>query len=374
MTLPLFPLYFLSNNLSAIDIGLVYAAYGLSFLVFEALWGFIFDKFGIKGSVPLIAIILTSSAIFLFSRPANLAEVVGIEILWGNGLGGAGVFPRLAVAHFSKYADRGRAFGMLGLTYSIGASSGSLIGGVSGALLGPSPSFIIAGAITLASTIPVWLGSRSSKNDVVADDIGEQPSGVSGKFQAEQQLKLIGIIVLGLVGLTAASGNGFFSLLFPNILAKEPKFLASPVEVGGVLFIYSLSSGIFQPFLGSMGSRKPRSWIVGSLAATGVCYLALTLTQTVAQVDLVTLILGVTYSTITPLTLSLLTASVSRGYWGRIMGLYGAAEDVGILIGSSLGSFIWGFWGYQYSFIMMGGLFILIGAICAFATKKGKLG
>jgi MFS family permease len=88
----------------------------------------------------------------------------------------------------------------------------------------------------------------------------------------------------------------------------------------------------------------------------------------------VTLILGVAYSTITPITLSLLTASVSRGYWGRIMGLYGAAEDVGILIGSSLGSFIWGFWGYQYSFIMMGALFILVCAVSAFATKKGKLG
>jgi len=91
-------------------------------------------------------------------------------------------------------------------------------------------------------------------------------------------------------------------------------------------------------------------------------------------VDFVTLVLGVTYSTVTPLTLSLLTASVSRGYWGRIMGLYGAAEDVGILIGSSLGSFIWGFWGYQYSFIMMGSLFILVGTLCALATQKGKLG
>jgi MFS transporter, DHA1 family, multidrug resistance protein len=374
MTLPLFPLYFHSINLSAIDIGLVYAAYGISFLVFEALWGFVFDRFGIKGSVPLIAVVLTSVAIFLFSRPASLAEVIGIEVLWGNGLGGAGVFPRVAVAHFAKYADRGRAFGMLGLTYSIGASFGSLIGGVSGAVFGSSPSFIIAAVITVASTLPVWLGNRPSKDEVIAVDIAVQPSGARSRFQAEQKLKLIGIIVLGLVGLTAASGNGFFSLLFPNILAKEPKFLASPVEVGGVLFIYSLSSGIFQPFLGSLGSRKPRSWIMGGLAATGVCYLALTLTQNVAQVDLVTLILGVAYSTITPLTLSLLTASVPRGFWGRIMGLYGAAEDVGILVGSSLGSFIWGFWGFQYSFIMMGSIFILVGAVCAIATKKGKLG
>jgi len=374
MTLPLFPLYFLSNNLSAIDIGLVYAAYGLSFLVFEALWGFIFDKFGIKGSVPLIAIILTSAAIFLFSRPANLAEVVGIEILWGNGLGGAGVFPRLAIAHLTRYADRGRAFGMLGLTYSVGASIGSLIGGVSGAFLGSSPSFVIAGAITLSSILPIWWCNRSSNNEVIVADLEEQSSGAQGRIQPEVKLKLIGIIVLGFVGLTAASGNGFFSLLFPNILAKEPKFLASPVEIGGVLFIYSLSSGVFQPFLGSLGSRKPKGWIVGGLAGAGLCYLALTLTQNVVQVDFVTLILGVTYSTVTPLTLSLLTASVSRGYWGRIMGLYGAAEDVGILIGSSLGSFIWGFWGYQYSFIMMGSLFILVSAVCALATKKGKLG
>jgi MFS family permease len=231
---------------------------------------------------------------------------------------------------------------------------------------------MIAGAITVASMLPVWMENRSLKTESIAVNV-EENSEVPGKPLTARRFKLIGVIILGLIGLSAASGNGFFNLTLPNILAKGPPFSASVVEVGDVLFIYSLSTGVFAPFLGSMGSRKPRSWIAGALATTGVFYLLFTQAHSINQVELVTLLLGISYSIVTPLTLSLLTVSVPKGIWGRVMGLYGAAEDVGILIGSSLGTFIWGLWGAQYSFIMMGSLFVLVAAICALATKRGKL-
>ncbi len=132
MSLPLLPQDHLSIKFSAIDIGLAFAAYSISFLIFEALWGFVFEKFGTKGSMPPLAISLTAVGMLLFSRPSGLTEVIGFMVIFGIGLGGAGVFPRLVIAHLTQYSDRGRAYGVLGFTYSIGATVGSLLGGVAG--------------------------------------------------------------------------------------------------------------------------------------------------------------------------------------------------------------------------------------------------
>lgn len=370
MTLPLFPQYYQSINLSAIDIGLAFAAYGVSFLVFEALWGFVFERYGTKGAMPPLAIAITTVAILLFARPATLVQLLGIEALLGLGLGGAGVFPRLVIAHLTKYSDRSRAFGMLGFTYSIGATLGALIAGASGTLIGVSDSFVIAAAICIASLIPVWLGMRHQQRDEETIEV----TGTDGISPPKiYRINKTGIIVLGMVGLIAAGGNGFFTLLLPNILLKEPRLSITPVEISLVLALYNLSTGLMQPFVGSLGSRRPVNWIISCLVATGACYFAFIPARNVPEVELITLATGIVYAAITPLTLSLLTTFVSRGYWGRVIGLYGAAEDVGIIIGSSLGSFVWGIWGYQYSFVMMGSLYASIGAICYIAYRSRKL-
>ncbi len=177
-----------------------------------------------------------------------------------------------------------------------------------------------------------------------------------------------------MVGLIAAGGNAFFSLLFPNILLKEPRFVVTPIEISIVLALYNLSTGLMQPLVGSLGSRRPVSWITGCLLATGICYFALIPAQNLTEIEVVTIALGVVYSAITPLALSLLTTFVPKGYWGRIIGVYGAAEDVGLLVGTSLGGFVWGIWGAEYSFLMMGSIYAFVGAACFVASRTGKLG
>ncbi len=373
MTYPLFPQYYQSINLSAIDIGLAFAAYGISFLIFEALWGFIFERYGIRGTMPALAIALTTVAVLLFARPVDLIQLLGIESLLGVGLGGAGVFPRLAVAHQARYADRGRTFGMLSFVYSVGATLGSLLAGVLGSLIGISNSFVIAAAITLISIVPVWWSNRTQTR--VQEKTNEIiPVQTPDENEKAARYNKIGIVILFLVGLTAVAGNSFFSLLLPNILLKETRLSASVLDISIVIAAFNLSTGLAAPLTASRGSRTPVKWIIISLFATGVSYLAILPAQNIAEVQIVTIVLGVAYSAITPVTLSLLTTFVPKGHWGRIIGIYGAAEDVGILIGTSVGSFVWGIYGAQYSLVMMTVLYVLVGLICFLAARSGKLG
>lgn len=371
MTLPLFPEYYKAVNLTATDIGIVIAAYGVSFLIFEALWGFAFERFGTRGAVPPIAIALTSVAILLFARPNDLAQVVGAEALLGLGLGGAGVFPRLVIAHLTKYEDRGQAFGMLGFTYSIGVTVGSLMAGIAGTLIGISRSFIISAVICAASMIPIWLANRTPSS--YTEDISDAPVAKETTNSLPLRSNNRGFIVLGFVGLVAAGANGFYTLLFPNELLREPKIAATTVEISLVIALYNLFTGLMQPVVGSFGSKRPVSWIIGCLLGTGGCYFALIFAENVAQVGIITIVMSVIYSAITPLALSLLTNFATKNRWGRYIGIYGAAEDVGIVITSSLGSVVWGIYGYQYSLLMMASIFASVGLLCFLAARGGIL-
>ena len=130
MTLPIFPLYFHSINLSAISLGEALGVYGFSFLFFEALWGFLFEKFRLT-SVNSDHHTGKYHCSPRFCKPLIFRRVVILELLLGMALGGVGVFPRIAIAKAAGNLERGRTFGMLGALYSIGATIGSLLGGVS---------------------------------------------------------------------------------------------------------------------------------------------------------------------------------------------------------------------------------------------------
>src|ERR1700730_11136648 len=224
MTLPIFPLYYHSINLSAISIGIALGVYGFSFLFFEALWGFIFDKFN-SPHLMLIIVLGNSFSILAFLRPSSFVGLVLLELVLGMGLGGVGVFLRIAIAKVASHLERGRIFGMLGALYSVGATLGSLFGGAADSTLGLSVSFTVAATISLLSLIPFyWHASffgkfeRIAASSTISDD--NPIISASGRM-SKSRAGIMGIFAIGLIGLAMAANNGFFNLLFPNILRQS---------------------------------------------------------------------------------------------------------------------------------------------------------
>ncbi|MDA4130730.1 MAG: MFS transporter [Thaumarchaeota archaeon] len=375
MTLPIFPLYFHSSNLSAINIGEVLGVYGFSFLFFEAFWGFVFEKISAYRLMPLI-VLANSAAIFAFSRQASFAEISLLELVLGIGLGGVGVFPRIAIAKVAGNLERGRTFGMLAALYAVGGTVGSLLGGISDSVLGLSISFIIPAIICSLSLIPFYWHAtffgKLEREVVVLEGANSLDSSSPLRKIGNSRIQRIGLLAIGLIGLAMASNNAFFSLLFPNILGQSPKFSANVVEISVVLAIFTLSTGILSPFMSSLGWRNPRKWILGGLAIAGGLYFALSQENNILGVYFVTFFIGLSTSSITPLALSLLTARVPRNLLGRTMGVYGAVEDVGAILGSSAGSIIWGLYGSQYSFFLVGTIFLLVGTVFLLVNRKGN--
>jgi len=263
---------------------------------------------------------------------------------------------------------------MLAALYAIGGTVGSLLGGLSDSLVGLSISFIIAAIICILSLIPFfWHASFFGKleREVTvsgnANSFGNaSPPGKNGN----SRVRAVGLLTIGLIGLAMASNNAFFSLLFPNILGQSSKISANVVEISIVLAIFTLSTGILSPLMSSLGWRNPGKWIFAGLGINGALYFVLSQVNNILGVYAVTFLIGVSTSSMTPLALSLLTARVPRNLLGRTMGVYGAVEDVGAIIGSSAGSIVWGLYGAQYSFFLVGTIFLLVASVFEVVNRK----
>jgi MFS family permease len=203
--------------------------------------------------------------------------------------------------------------------------------------------------------------------------VSTEDSRSSIEGAGKSRARIFGIFGITMIGLAMAANNGFFNLLLPNIMEQSPQISASVVEISIVLAIFTLSTGIISPFMSTLGWRKPNKWIIGGLLITTVLYFALSQLHNILQIDFLTFTIGVSTSFITPLALSLLTASVPRKLLGRTMGIYGAIEDVGLIISSSAGSIIWGLYGEQYSFILIGLIFAFVSGVFRISIRKRNL-
>jgi MFS transporter, DHA1 family, multidrug resistance protein len=69
---------------------------------------------------------------------------------------------------------------------------------------------------------------------------------------------------------------------------------------------------------------------------------------------------GLCFSVISPLSLSLLMVGMPRRYTGRAMGFYGAAEDIGLILGPLVGSAVWVEFGLTTAYLTLGGIFLAV--------------
>ena len=362
---PVSPQYYQSIHVSIFGIGLLLGGFGASFLVFEAAWGFVSSRVWSKWT--FLGLILTSSLLPLpMSRPQPFAVLFAIQITSGLCFGGVGVLARLLVPRLVEGRAAAKSFGYLGMVFAFGTMAGSLLGGVVYGVVGLSSSFIVAGIATLCSVLPlIFLSLASTKPSATSPT--EEATEV---MQQSPPLAVRVLLALGLVALTAAASSVFYSFLLPNILTRDPAFSASVSEVSVVIALFSFSSGAFQPIMGLRGYRNPVGLITLALFGTGATLVVLVFSTGIPEVYALSFVAGIASSAITPLSLSVLSRGVSPPRLGKIFGLYGAAENSGIIVGALAGGFLWAEFGSRTVFLAMAAL--VLGTAVVYRTATGR--
>jgi len=128
--------------------------------------------------------------------------------------------------------------------------------------------------------------------------------------------------------------------MMPLVVTASP-FDASPFGVGVLLAAFNGSLLLFQPVIGHFGASRPRTSMALGLLGGALCFFVLVFAKSTLAAYASAVIAGMSFSAISTHSLARFTRLVSSSRQGVAIGIYGAAEDVGVIVGPLVFSSIW---------------------------------
>jgi MFS transporter, DHA1 family, multidrug resistance protein len=357
---PILPLYMNSINLSTVEVGASFSAWGFGTLCFEPLVGIFADRGGRK---PLTAGLVALVAVFYAAFPGTttLFGVVAFQFLLGMMFAGTAVLFRYTVPDTAPEMPASRAYGILGATYFAAAVAGSVIGGLLASAFGYAEAFY-AGSVLSIVALVVLASTRFPAPPARSPEELRKSSGMRGN--------IVWLTLLASMAVVAYVALTLYLSLVPLVVAEAP-YSASVLLVSLLVATFNLSVLIFYPLAGSLGASKPMRWILGGLLVGALAFCVPLISATLLPVFLSAILGGISFSMLGPLSLALFVNLVPRSRRGFAIGVYGAAEDIGIIVGPALFSLTLVGLGASAAFLSIAAI-NLIGFLAVVVGRKGS--
>ncbi len=134
-------------------------------------------------------------------------------------------------------------------------------------------------------------------------------------------------------------GFGMVLPLMP-MYATDPRFNASPTEIGWLMAVFSIMQFLFAPFWGQLSDRiGRRPVLIIGLFGSALSYLVYGLAQTLPTLFIARIAAGIMGANIAAAQAAMADLSPREGR-ARAMGLIGAAFSLGFVLGPAFGGFL----------------------------------
>ena len=359
------PLYFVSVGIPVLGVGIAIGVFGGSLLIFEILWGILFDRLG-PGRLVFSAVVLNTVTYSLIPFVKTPEAAILAEFVLGASGPILAVVARSSVIRQSSSGGWASGFGLLGAIYALSQLGGTVLGGVSNLSVGFVDSFYLTAGITVAAYVVYlrFVGQTPST--------AQKAAKVAEEEDAERlKLDWRGLPLLGLVAIPTFIGYSFFTL-FIQLIVVSPLISGTDFEASLVVSAFWLSTAIFQPLLSRRAAGNARRWIGIALVANFGVFALMTQFYSVWEIVLAAFLEGACFSAISPLSLSLLMVGIPRRFVGRAMGVYGAAEDVGVILGPLVGSAVWVGFGLTPAYLTLGATYLAVFLPYAIAMRGAR--
>ena len=114
--------------------------------------------------------------------------------------------------------------------------------------------------------------------------------------------------------------------------------------------------------------------MISGLLFTAAGFTGISFSSTFLQLAASQVIASIGGSMFSPAAVALLSENVSLHKQSTAMGIYGGCEDIGVIVGSALSGVIWSIIEPRFTFLIVGALPGVIGAVICYAMLKDKHG
>jgi len=350
---PLLPLYVASIGGSATDVGLASSSHALAMLFSEPLWGLMGDRSG--AAMPLLVSRLVTGTVFVaFLLRTDVWWVFVLQFV--RGLFDVALAPigRALLATLLPRQKRGTAMAMWYTTNQFGRSGMGFVGGGIVDTLGFRVLFVICAALTMGSAILGFLGLRRlpgvHPERPVSLDEPEGPSLPAPRARTRRELMRPFLIISGVTALGTCAQSGWRTFV-PLYAAVALGLSAS--EIGWLFTISGLAVLAFTVPGGQLADRfGRRPLLLAGLGLSLIPTLAIAIGLAASFAALLALMVvgSMGNAAFNPARTALLSDLAPAGRHGTVIGIYGMAEDVGLLIGPLAGGLLWDRYGPAAAF------------------------
>jgi DHA1 family multidrug resistance protein-like MFS transporter len=373
--MPFIPLFVRELNvpekLVPIWAGFTITGSGIAMSIVSPLWGYLADRRGRKLMVQR-AMFGGSVALALMGLVRNVYELTFLRIIQGAVTGTVSA----CVALVSSVVPRDRlgfSLGFMQMAVFLGGSIGPYLGGIMADQYGYRVPFGVTGAMLFIGGLVVLLGAKERFTPSSGDRgwglgarEGERPPVPSPESPVPTPFRVLlrNPTVLGVLGVYFAMNvaSSFVGPIFPLFVEQ---IVGRAQEVAGatgmLLAVTGFASAVSAVMVGRLSDRVGhKAMLVSCTILTGLLIVPHFWAQTLGQLVLLRVALGLSAGGVVPAMNSIIANVVPRSSIGQAYGFTATASALGWSVGPAVGGVAAAAFGYRWPFVIMGGLMLLV--------------
>lgn len=354
--LPILPFYATSLGAEPFELGMLIAVFAFMSLVFGPIAGKFADKYGRK-KVLLIGTAAFVAGYLIFAFTYSLEAAFFARML--EGIAAAAIFPACIslLSDYTTEQERGKAMGLVGMSFSLGFIIGPAFGGLAAAI-SVQTAFLLSALFAALNFASVLLQVREPKEKEESKHLAQKENRLLGHLSSP-------IIFLFLSSAMISFMIGGLDAVLALYTSQRLGFTSAEV---GIIFTYIGVLIMAMQFIGGglvnkFGEKKLIPFGLG-LSGLGFFLLSFADGWPMLMVALAVFVAG--NSTVFPSVTSLITKKV-QGKRGAVLGLNSSFQSAGELLGPLYGGLLYGI-NHAYAFP---GLAIVIWAYALFFLFYG---
>jgi len=353
---------FVSQSGNPSDVGYVMAAFSLGGLT-APFWGELADRYRLHRILLAGGLLLTAISLWAFAFSVSLGGWLSLAFLQGSGFGAAATVANLFIVESHPKAEWDERIGWLQTLYGAGQVCGLLLAAVLTGLRLRSGLFLAGGFNLLAFVIACWKAPAPSTSPMPRPLLRHASRHAEWPMASPQRLYHVTLGSLSKLPGAAASTFGLFLLAWmlgyagtTVVFSQYPVLMHTAYRIGttssSLTFGIAAALGLlFYAPAGRWSDRiAPRSVVQVGLVLRLIAIatmLAVIVIHRFAWFSLVAFAVVVIAWSLLSVSSTGLVARISPVGEGGGLGIFNAATAVAGVVGSAVGGWIAGRWGYR---------------------------